>query len=106
MKISIMGVALSQEEIEAIPDHEPDLEAHFMEPIVSAEALDAASKVVPERIWIDRGLHSWLTNRAKEAFKLIRATERSVEMGRLRYIFEYPDNRPVLKTVYLIPPEV
>lgn len=98
-----MGRELSEEEIAAIAEPEPAITAHFEEATVSTHALDAASKVVPERVWKEPGLYSWLTRRANEAFKKMPASARSVEMGRLRYVFEYANDRPVLKTVILIP---
>lgn len=102
MKISVMGQALSPEEIAAIEEPAPELSAYFLEPTVSANALDAASRVVPEDVWRPLGLHTWLTRRACEAFKRMSVNARAFEMGRLRYVFDYQNDKPVLKTVILL----
>ena len=102
MKISVMGRDLTPEEIAEIEEPAPDVNAYFAEPTVSAQALDAASRVVPEEVWKPLGLHTWLQRRASEVFKKMPVRERSAELGRLRYIFEYVNDMPVLKTVILI----
>lgn len=104
MKVSVMGVELSPEEIAEIEEPMPEVIAYFAEPTVSAQALDAASRVVPEEVWKPLGLHTWLQRRANEVFKKMPVRERSAELGRLRYIFEYANDKPVLKTVILIHP--
>lgn len=102
MRISVMGKDLTPEEIAEIEEPVPDAAAYFSEPTVSAQALDAASRVVPEEVWKPLGLHTWLQRRACEVFKKMPVRERSAELGRLRYIFEYANDTPVLKTVVLI----
>ena len=102
MKVTVMGQELTREEVDAIEEPMSELEAYFTEPTVSPNALDATSRVVPEDVWHPLGLHTWLTQRAAAAFKRLPVSRRSIEIGRLRYVFEYQNDKPVLKTVVLL----
>lgn len=103
MKVVVMGQELSAEEVAAIPEPEPELEAYFLEPTISAKALDVASRVVPEQYWKAVGLHAWLAGRALDAFSKLPVGERVIALKRLRYEFEYVNNAPVLKNLTLLP---
>jgi hypothetical protein len=103
MRVRVLGKELSPEELEKIPEGEPPYEAHFIEPTVSAKAIDRASQIVPKQFWENLGISTWLTNRAKEAFAKLPATKRMVDHGRLKYVFTFVDDKPVLDTVILLP---
>lgn len=101
MKVSVMGKALTEEEIATIPEPVPELTAFFNEPTVSPHAMDAASRVVPEDVWKPLGLHTWLLRRAAEVFQSMSVGEREKRLNRLIYVFEFVNDKPVLKTVRL-----
>lgn len=101
MKVSVMGQQLTEEEVAEIPEAPPELTAYFEEPTVSVLALDTASRVVPEEVWRTIGLATWLRRRANEAFKKMPVHEKRQQLNRLIYVFEYINEKPVLKNVIL-----
>jgi hypothetical protein len=100
-KIYVMGEQISHEEL---PESGAVSAEDFFAPVtLSAKAIDRASQLVPEEHWRPLGLHTWLSNRANEAFGKLPVSDREIRMGRLKYVFEYGSNGPLLKDLILLP---
>lgn len=98
-KIYMMGEEVSHEEL---PDAEAvSAEDYFAPVTLSPKAIDQASQIVPDEHWKPMGLHTWLSQRANQAFQKMPVSDRSITMGRLKYVFEYAATGPVLKEVIL-----
>lgn len=78
------------------------MEDYFVPVQLSGHSIDMASKIVPEENWKPIGLHTWLSVRANAAFKKLPTSKHEIKQGRLKYVFEYDPNGPVLKTVILL----
>lgn len=75
----------------------------YFKPVkLSPRAIDNASKIVPPEHWISKGIYTWLQSRANYVFKKLESLD-VVEgrCGRMRYIYEFDADGPVLKTVSL-----
>lgn len=74
----------------------------YFKPVrLSPRAIDQASRIVPPEHWIGQGLHTWLSMRANHVFKSLPSDRTEAQFGKLKYIFEFDAQGPVLKTVGL-----
>lgn len=104
-KITMIG----EDGIEEVPYHslpEPttavELADYFKPVRISSHALNMASKVIPAQYWSDNGLHAFLTDRANKVFDKLSSSQTEGQYGKLKYIFEFDADGPVLKTVSLV----
>lgn len=100
IRVTYMGEELSDEELPEAPA--AAIEDYFAPVRLSGHAVDRASQIVPEQHWRPVGLHTWLSGRANEAFKKLPISKHEMQLGRLKYVFEYDADGPVLKTVVLM----
>jgi ABC-type uncharacterized transport system involved in gliding motility auxiliary subunit len=100
VKITVMGEPISADELPPAP---PATLSDYFAPVrLTKRAIDLASKIVPEHHWIQHGLYTWLEGRANTAFQKMPGSDREIKLGRLKYVFEYDDAGPLLKTVMLV----
>jgi hypothetical protein len=98
-KITVMG--------EEVPwDHFPDAPAvelsDYFKPVkLSPLAINEASKIVPSKFWIEKGLYKWLQVRADHVFSKLPASQTKGMFGQLRYYFEFDADGPLLAKVQL-----
>lgn len=100
-RVFYMGQEISHDEL---PEAEAvSLDDHFAPVMLSPRALDRASQIVPMEHWLPLGLYTWLYKRANFAFGRlpITAASREIQLGKLKYEFEFSEQGPVLKTVTL-----
>ena len=100
-KLFIMG---EEVDWDSQPDSPAQIEDYFAEVTISTHAIDRASQVVPEKVWQTTGIYTWLHRRANQAFQAMPASHRQFTIGKLKYVFEYEAEGPVLKTVILTQP--
>lgn len=106
-RIRILGDhGMEDVDYDSIPDPAPvayEL-AHYFKPVkISPHAIDMASKIIPQSYATQHdGLHSLLSKRANEIFQKMAASDRSGVYGKMKYVFDFDKDGPVLKTVGLI----
>jgi hypothetical protein len=101
MKVTVYGEEIGHEELPEAPA--ADIRDHFASVQLSPLSIDSASRIVPEKFWKPYGLHTWLSKCADYAFnKLPTIKDREITIGRLKYVFEFAAEGPVLKNVVLV----
>ncbi|MFN3658155.1 MAG: hypothetical protein ACK4UO_12940 [Pseudolabrys sp.] len=98
VKVTMMGKEIP---FEQLPAPEPSLESQFKSVVLSAKAIDLASQIVPETNWKSLGIHTWLSQRAEQAFRGMKVGATEAQLGRLKYTFEFIADEPVLQKVVL-----
>ena len=78
-----------------------DLADHFKPVKLSPKAIDQASKIVPPKYWIEKGLHSWLKDRAERVFKQLSGDQTRGKFGTVTYRFGFDTEGPVLESISL-----
>jgi hypothetical protein len=68
---------------------------------LSPKAIDQASKLVPQKYWIESGLHTWLKGRAERVFAKLSGEQTRGKFGTVTYVFEFDVDGPVLKSISL-----
>lgn len=103
-KIWIMGEE-GMEEVphDELPSHDAiELQDHFKRVKLSPRAIDMASKMIPLEFYFKEGLHTFLRGRAELVFSKLSASQTEGVYGKLKYVFEFDADGPVLKTVSLV----
>lgn len=98
-RIRVMGEnGMEEVDYDSIPDPDPVAfqMMHYFAPVkVSARAINMASKIIPNHYAAEHGgLHALLQKRA--------ASDRSGVFGKIKYIFDFDKDGPVLVTIGLI----
>jgi hypothetical protein len=96
-RVFVMG---EEQPFEDLP--EPDaaaMEHYFAQVKLAPAAVNRASQIVPDQYWLAEGLYSWLERRANEAFKKMPTSNKEIDHGKLKYLFEYTDQGPQLRMV-------
>lgn len=106
-RIRILGEhGMEEVDYDSIPEPSPvayDPLHYFAQVKISPRAINMASKIIPQSYATKHGgLHSLLTKRANEIFQKMSASDRSGVYGKMKYIFDFDKDGPVLKTVGLI----
>jgi hypothetical protein len=71
---------------------------------VSGHSIDRASQFVPVQEWRERGLYSWLYEKATFAYTLTQRSngdEKVVHDG-IAFVFKHGNSYPILKTVHAV----
>lgn len=96
-----MGKPMSHEDLPNTPPIE--MEDVFKAPILSIRAIDSASKYVPQKVFEQLGIYTWLLAKAAVAFKHLPVSKHEIQMGKLLYKFEYEHMGPILANVVYKP---
>lgn len=78
------------------------MDDYFKPPRISPRAIDIGSKIIPQKFWKEEGISSYLARTADAIFRKLPAGLTEGRTAKLRYIFEFDADGPVLKTVSLI----
>lgn len=100
-KIFLMGEEVPWDE--APEADAADLRDYFKPVKLSGRAIDAASTIVPPQFWSKTGIYTFLQHRADHVFSKMASGQREAKLGQLKYLFEFDDEGPVLKTVQFAP---
>jgi hypothetical protein len=100
-KITVMGEAVDYDSLPE-PSVTPEFADLFKPVRISPPALDIASKIIPSQYWMKDGLHAFLQGRADKVFQGLSYSLTKGQYGKVKYIFEYDADGPVLKTVSLV----
>lgn len=106
-RIRILGDhGMEDVDYDSIPDPVPvayHLTHYFKSVRISPRAIDLASKIIPGWYVLQHGgIHSILTKEANAMFEKMSGGQRSGTWGKMKFIFDFDKDGPVLKTVGLI----
>lgn len=99
VRVLYMGKEIS---LEDLPEPQPSLEAYFKPVMLSPQAIDRCSQIVPDEYWKPLGIHTWLAKRADFAFSKLGMSQSEIKIGRLKYVFEVVNDVPILQKLILI----
>lgn len=103
-RIMILGEnGMEEIDYDELPDADAAELMDYFKPVrISPRALDQASKIIPPEYFLKHGgLHKLLQMRADSVFSKLSCSQREGFYGKLKYIFEFDADGPVLKTVSL-----
>ncbi len=77
---------------------------HYFKPVkILPRAIDLASKIIPSWYVVEHGgVHTILSKQANAMFEKMSAGQRSGTWGKMKFIFDFDKDGPVLKTVGLV----
>lgn len=106
-RIRILGDnGMEDVDYDSIPEPIPiayELAHYFSTVKISPKAIDLASKIIPSWYVLQHGgIHSILSKEANAMFEKMSASQRSGIWGKMKFIFDFDKDGPVLKTVGLI----
>src|SRR5437868_11284 len=98
-RITMMGEEIPYEEMPG--NGALNWDARFAPVRLTPRSINTASTVVPLDVWHKVGIVRWLQSTANEAARNMAIDDTSGMVGKLRYIFEFDHNGPILKDVRL-----
>lgn len=98
-RVTYMGEEIAYDDVPA--PEAVEVEDYFKPVKLSPRSIDEASRAVPASVWELTGLYTWLQSRADHVFSKLPISKTEGHFGRLKYVFEFDADGPVLKTVAL-----
>jgi hypothetical protein len=80
-----------------------DPKDYFAPVMLSGRALDRVSQIVGEKYYKEKGIHTWLSERANYVFKKMPVSSTRAQFRSLEYTFSYHADGPVLEDVREMP---
>lgn len=100
-RVTLMGEEIDLDELPA--GEAAHMEDYFKPVKLSPRAIDEASRIVPRDTWEQVGLYTWLRGRADLVFSKLPISQTEGRFGKMKYVFEFDAEGPVLKSVALQP---